>query len=95
MEIENFFPLEVEGDSKILIEAAIQIHSSTSAAKIASSWRLLSRLEQIEEWLRASHSTTFKHIRRTTNKVADRPANQGIDQQLPFFSGPLSSSNDA
>jgi len=37
VEMENFFPLEVEGDSKILIEAATQIHSGSSAAKISSS----------------------------------------------------------
>eukprot|EP00253_Pinus_taeda_P023835 PITA_23835 len=79
-EIEIFFPLEVEGDSQILIEAAIWIHLGTSVEKIASIWWLLSRLEQIEEWLKAPRSITFKHIRRTTNKVADRLANQGVDQ---------------
>jgi len=94
-EKEIFFPLEVEGDSQILIAAATRIHSGTSAAKIASSWRLLSRLEQIEEWLRTSRSITFKHIWRSTNKVADRLANQGVNQQLLFFSGLLSDSNDA
>jgi len=78
-EMENFLPLEVEGDSQILIEAATWIHSSTSAAKIASSWRLLSRLEQIEEWLRTSRNITSKHIQCLANKVADRLANQGVN----------------
>ena len=94
-EKENLFPLEVEGDSQILIEAAIRIQFGTPATKIASSWRLFGRLEQIEEWLSVPHTITFKHIRHTANRVADRLANQGVNQQLPIFSGPLHSSDDA
>lgn len=75
----NLLPLEVEGDSQILIEAAIRIQSGSSATKIASSWRPLSRLEQIEEWLKTPRNISFKHIRRTANKVADRLANQGAN----------------
>lgn len=78
-EINNFFPLEVEGDSQVLIEVAIWIQSGSSVEKIASSWWLLSRLEQIEEWFRALRSITFKHIQRITNKVADRLENQGAN----------------
>ena len=79
-EKENLFPLEVEGDSQILIEAAIRIQSSTPATKIALSWHLLSRMEQIEAWLRVPRTITFKYIRRSANKVADRLANQGVNQ---------------
>ena len=93
-ENQNFFPLDIEGDSQILIEATIIIQSGTSAAKIASSWRLLGRLEQIEDWLKTPRSINFRHVRRTANKVADRLANQGVNQQIPFYSGPLNSSND-
>lgn len=76
----NLYPLEVEGDSLILINAATRIQAVTSTAKIVSNWRLLSRLETLEEWLRRPHSIIFKHVRRTTNKVADRLANQGVDR---------------
>ncbi len=72
---KNFFPLEVEGDSLILITTTTRIQAGTSTAKIASSWRLLSRLELLEERLRNPQSITFKHVRRTDNKVADRLAN--------------------
>lgn len=91
---KNLFPLVIEGDSQILIEAVSWIQSDTSARKITSSWRLLSRLEQIEDWFRSPRSVTFQHVRQSANKVVDRLANQGSDQQLPFFSGPLSRSND-
>jgi len=76
----NFYPLEVEGDSLILINAATRIQAVTSTTKIVSNWRLLSRLETLEEWLRRPHRISFKHVRRTTNKVADRLANQGVDR---------------
>eukprot|EP00253_Pinus_taeda_P024712 PITA_24712 len=89
------FPLEVEGDSLILINAATRIQAGTLAAKIASSWRLLSRLETLEERLRRPHNIVFKHVRCTANKVADRLANQGVNQQLPPFSGTLNDSDDA
>ncbi len=75
----NFYPLEVEGDSLILINAAIRIQAGTTAAKIASSWRLLSRLETLEERLRRPNNILFKHVRRTANRVADRLANQGVN----------------
>jgi len=93
-EQENWYPLEVEGDSLIIIAAVIRIQAGSPASKIATSWILLSRLEQMEEKLRTPRSITFRHVRHTTNKVADRMANQGVDQQILYFSGPLSDSND-
>ena len=86
-ERENFFPLEVEGDSQILIVATNRLHSGASASNVASSWRLQNRLELIENWLKTPKSITFKHIRRTANTVADRLANQGALQSSPFYEG--------
>lgn len=76
---KSFFPLEVEGDSLILITAALRIQAGTSAAKISSSWRLLSRLEQLEDCLQNPQSITFNHVRRSANKAADRFPNQGVN----------------
>lgn len=90
---KNFFPLEVEGDSLILINAATRIQAGTTSSKIASNWRLLSRLELLEERLRQPHSILFKHVKRTANKVADRLANQGVNQQFQY-SGSLGDSDD-
>lgn len=77
---KNFFPLEIEGDSLILIIAATRIQAGTSTAKIASSWRLLSRLETLEERPRHPQRITFKHVRHVANKITDRLANQGVNQ---------------
>ena len=93
-ERENIFPLEVEGDSQILIEAEKRLQSSSSASNIASSWRLQSRLEIIEKWLRTPKVISFKNVRIIANKVADRLANQGSLQTTPFYEGLLENSND-
>jgi len=34
------------------------------------------------------------HVRCIANKVADRLANQGVNHQIPYFSSPLSNSDD-
>jgi len=93
-EQNHFFPLEVEGDSFILIAAAQRIQAGTPAVKVAASWRLLSRLESLEEKLQNPQSITFKHVRRTANKVADRLANQGASQRIPYFTGSLDTLDD-
>jgi len=80
LEQKNKIPLEVEGDSLIIIASVIIIQAGSPVAKIASSWRLLSRLEKMEERLQTPRTITFKHIRRTANKVANRMANQGVKQ---------------
>lgn len=82
----QFFPLEVEGDSLILINAAKNIQAGTAADKVATSWRLLSKMEDLAAKLTNPHSLSFQHVRRTANKVADRLANQGVSN---FFSGSL------
>jgi len=94
-EQHHFFPLVVEGDSLILIEAAKRIQAGTKAVKIATSWRLLSRLEYLEEKLHNPLNITFQHVRRTANQVADRMANQGVSQSKPYFSGSLDMVDDA
>lgn len=93
-EQKHFFPLEVEGDSLILIAATKRIQAGTPVVKVASSWRLLSRLESLEEKLKNPPSIAFQHVRRTANQVADRLANQGASQLIPYFSGSLDMVDD-
>eukprot|EP00253_Pinus_taeda_P001588 PITA_01588 len=94
-EHNHLSPLEVEGDSLILIAIAKRIQAGAKAVKVAKSWRLLSRLEALEEKLHTSHNLCFHHVRRTTNQVADRLANQGVSQSIPYFSGSLDTVEDA
>lgn len=48
----NFFPLEVEGDSQILINATTHLLLGASASKVSKSWCLAARFEQIEQWIK-------------------------------------------
>jgi len=90
----GYYPLTVEGDSQILINAAIRIQSGTPATKVSSSWRLLRRLESLEVRLKGTNSISFQHVKREANKVADHLANQGVDLNGPPFSGKLNESTN-
>ena len=85
----GFHPLEVEGDSQILICMANQLLNGTGAHKIANSWRLEARLEAIEHWLHTNHAIIFQHVKREGNKVADLLANTGVDNEDTLLSGDL------
>eukprot|EP00253_Pinus_taeda_P020881 PITA_20881 len=60
---QGFYPLVAERDSQILINAAIRIQAGTPATKVASSWRLLNRLESLEVRLRKPNSIIFQHVK--------------------------------
>ena len=45
----NFFPLEVEGDSQILINATTHILMGASASKVTKIYYLAARFEHIEQ----------------------------------------------
>ena len=45
----NYFPIEIEGDSQILINTMNHLLISSSATKVAKSWLLDARFELIEQ----------------------------------------------
>lgn len=81
--------LIIEGDSQILINMASQIIWGTPVHKLSCSWRLVARLQHIEQWLATNREITFKHIKRAGNKVADLLANLGVDNYRTLYSGSL------
>lgn len=86
---DGFSPLIVEGDSQILINMAIKIQQGTEAQKTSKSWRMVSRLELLQSWLKENRATTFNHIRREGNKLADFLANLGVDRGQDHYEGLL------
>ena len=82
-------PIEIEGDSQILITMATQLLNGARARQIASSWRLEARLEIMEGWLQENRALLFKHTRREGNKVADLLANLGVDCGSNLITGAL------
>lgn len=82
----NLQPLEIEGDSQILINMAKQLQNGTHARKVANSWRREARLEAIEHLLHNNEAIIFNHIRREGNKVADLLANLGVEARHTMLS---------
>eukprot|EP00253_Pinus_taeda_P011126 PITA_11126 len=85
----NFHPLEVEGDSQILINMAKHLLNGSHAKKIATSWRLEARLEAMEQELLNNRAITFNHIKREGNKVVDFMANLGVENEHTLQKGTL------
>eukprot|EP00253_Pinus_taeda_P020461 PITA_20461 len=82
---ERLSPLIVEGDSQLLINMAIKIQQGTEAQKVSRSWRMVTRLELLQSWLKDNKAITFNHIRREGNKLADIMANIGVDRGKDHF----------
>lgn len=87
--LHNFQPLEIEGDSLILINMAKQNINGIHARKIAKSWRLEARLEVLKQWLHNNQAIIFPHVKREGNKVADVLSNLGVDSKHTLITGVL------
>lgn len=86
---QKYIPLIVERDSQILINMALKIQQGSPIHKVSNSWRMATRLGQLQQWLNNNQAISFKHIRREGNKLADFLANLGVDSGKEFFTGSL------
>lgn len=93
-QIHNYFPIEIEGDSQILINMVNQLLMGFSSSKVADSWRLMARLDLIADWLQQHRAISFKHVKRFGNKVANLLANKGVTSSQILTVGPLTILND-
>jgi len=87
--IHKYHPLEVEGDSLLLINMVKQLLNGSHARKIAMSWRLEARLEAIELELLNNRAIIFSHVKRDDNKVTDLLANVGVESNNTLLTGTL------
>lgn len=85
----NFYPILIEGDTQILINMATQIQQGRSSSRVFNSWRLMTRLETIEKWIKHKKEISFIHVKRDYNKVADILENIGTHQDQIQHYGPL------
>ena len=69
-------PLIAEGDSKVVLHMERKIHHGNSSTKVASSWRLEGRLENLVEFMHPRLALSFNHVKRNGNKLA---ANLGTE----------------
>jgi len=85
----NLQPLIAEGDSQIIINMEMRIQNGSQTRKVADSWRLEARLNNIAHELHNHRALSFHHSRREGNKVADLLANIGVESHHPFQAGNL------
>ncbi|XP_062005578.1 uncharacterized protein LOC133722723 [Rosa rugosa] len=74
---KGFTRLEVEGDSKLVINAVNGI--------VTPPWRLLKLIEDIRTIATSFSQISFKHIYREANFIADAIANLGHEAMSPLF----------
>eukprot|EP00253_Pinus_taeda_P028735 PITA_28735 len=85
----NLHPLMVEGDSQIIINMATCIQNGSHTRKVAHSWRLEARLNNIDRELHQHRALSFLHTRREGNKTADLLANLGVECSRTLITGNL------
>lgn len=68
-----------EVDSTLIINLAKKISWGTATEKVSKNWRLILIFKWIHNHLQSLHTLTFKHVQRTSNKLADLLANQGVN----------------
>eukprot|EP00253_Pinus_taeda_P019391 PITA_19391 len=86
---QRYSALIVEGDSQIIINMASKIQQGSESQKVSRSWRMVTRLELLQLWLRDNKAIAFKHIRCEGNKLAYFLANLGVDRGKDHFEGSL------
>eukprot|EP00253_Pinus_taeda_P024910 PITA_24910 len=69
----------VEANSDLIINSAKKIIRGTAPEKVSKNWRLILIFQRIHNHLQGLRTITFKHVRRTANKLADLLANQGVN----------------
>ena len=57
---------------------AQQMANGKPAEMVASSWRLVGRMEDLRSLIVAYMDLSFHHVRREANRVADLMANVGV-----------------
>lgn len=71
-----------------------QTQIRTTASRVATSWRPVARLKLIEKWMKNRRATTFIHVKRENNKVADLLANIRVEHDQVLQSGTINILHD-
>ena len=74
----NLQNIIVEAGSELIINSVKRISYGTEPEKVSKHWRLLQVFQRIQLHLRGLSTVGFTHVLRTTNKLVDILANQGV-----------------
>jgi ribonuclease HI len=78
---EGIVNVTMEGHSALVIGTVRRIQCGTKIGKIITHWRLTQILQRIQRHLLTLFSIDFRWVRRTANALADRLANEGVNQE--------------
>lgn len=68
----------IEADSKLIINSVKKLCNGSVPDKVSKHWRLLQVYQLIQSHLRTMRTLSFIHVQRTTNRLADIMANEGV-----------------
>jgi ribonuclease HI len=71
----------VEGDSTLVINTVKRLQNGTRVGKIHRHWRLAHSLQKIQEHLQTGTTVELRWVRRSTNGLVDRIANEGVSKE--------------
>ena len=89
----RYFPAIIEGDSRVLIQMAKKMANGKDCAKVATSWRLASKMDSLKTMFRAHSDVSFCHVRRIANKATDLLANADVEGDTRLRIGSLDEFN--
>jgi ribonuclease HI len=78
---EGHVNVTVEGDSTLVISTAKILQCGTNIGKLIKHWRLAQILQRIQKHLQTLFTVDFRWVRRLTNTLADRLANEGVNHE--------------
>jgi hypothetical protein len=67
----------------LVINTVRRLQNGTRVGKIQRHWRLAHSLQKIQEHLQTGITVELRWVRRSTNGLADRIANEGVDKEGP------------
>ena len=74
----NLHNIIIEADSKLIINSVKKICYGSALEKVSSHWRLVQIYQRIQTHMQNMRTLSFTHVRRTTKKLADILANEGV-----------------
>lgn len=74
----NLHNIIIEADSELIINSVKKIGNGLALDKVSRHWRLLQVYQRIQSHLQNMRTLTFIHVRRTSNRLVDILANEGM-----------------
>ena len=73
----------MEGDSTLVINMTKRLQNDTRVGKVQRHWPLTHSLHKIQEHLKTLNTVELRWVRRSTNVLVDRLANEGVCKEGP------------